>query len=192
MVAVHGVKLDQGVAFIETAPLLRAALTPLLHRPVELDLAELEFMDSSGLNAPLSHHCHCRPASGRSQVVSTSRPAQRLLDLTGTREPSAPAPTSSPNNRTATIDREKRMFTSRADQCWRTLGVGPVRVLQPHWPRRRDLKRLSTRTSISRAATIPLRQPDTPGPGHGLNLHSGRADRGPAIGPVMPCSLHGR
>ncbi|KOU33963.1 hypothetical protein ADK54_41360 [Streptomyces sp. WM6378] len=49
---------------VDGAPILRSALTPLLHRRVELDLTEVGFIDSSGISALLVHFRHCQLARG--------------------------------------------------------------------------------------------------------------------------------
>ncbi|MFD7336661.1 STAS domain-containing protein [Streptomyces violascens] len=77
LVRVHG-ELD-----LDTAPALRAALAPLLHRRVELDLTEVEFIDSSGLNVLLSHHRQCELAGGHATVINASRVVQRVFRVTG-------------------------------------------------------------------------------------------------------------
>ncbi|GGU13764.1 STAS domain-containing protein [Streptomyces violascens] len=71
----------QGDLDIETAPRLRAALTPLLHRRVELDLSEVSFIDSSGITVLLVHQRHARVVGGRSRVIHVSQPVQRILRL---------------------------------------------------------------------------------------------------------------
>ncbi|QDQ09313.1 STAS domain-containing protein [Streptomyces spectabilis] len=77
LVRVHG-DLD-----IASAPSLRAALAPLLHRRVELDLTDVAFIDSSGINALTAHHRHCGLAGGRITVIESSRSVQRVLHITG-------------------------------------------------------------------------------------------------------------
>lgn len=73
----------QGDLDIETAPKLRAALTPLLHRRVELDLSEVRFIDSSGITVLLVHQRHARLVGGRSRVIHASQPVQRIFHLIG-------------------------------------------------------------------------------------------------------------
>ncbi|QCX74175.1 Putative anti-sigma factor antagonist [Streptomyces sp. YIM 121038] len=80
LVRVHG-DLD-----IASAPSLRAALAPLLHRRVELDLTDVAFIDSSGINALAAHHRHCRDAGGRITVIEASKPVRRVLHITGVDE----------------------------------------------------------------------------------------------------------
>ncbi|MFD4479136.1 STAS domain-containing protein [Streptomyces sp. NPDC058471] len=68
---------------IESAPTLRTALEPLLTRSVELDLANVTFIDSSGVNELLSHHERCRAADGRLVVLHPSRAVRQILQLLG-------------------------------------------------------------------------------------------------------------
>ncbi|MFD9903240.1 STAS domain-containing protein [Streptomyces sp. NPDC059063] len=68
---------------LESAPLLRTALAPLLHRRVELDLADVAFMDSSGINALVVHHRRSRDAGGHLGVIAISRAVERVLHITG-------------------------------------------------------------------------------------------------------------
>jgi anti-anti-sigma factor len=69
---------------LATVPQLAAILHPLRHRPCELDLAQVPFMDSTGLTALLTHH-HCAQSAGGSLRVVDFTPAiGGLLALTGT------------------------------------------------------------------------------------------------------------
>ncbi|WP_406503286.1 STAS domain-containing protein [Streptomyces sp. NBC_00212] len=68
---------------VENAPILRAALAPLLHRPVELDLTEVGFIDSSGIAALLAHLRHCHLAGGSMTMPHASSLVQRVLQLAG-------------------------------------------------------------------------------------------------------------
>ncbi|WP_180357400.1 STAS domain-containing protein [Streptomyces sp. TLI_146] len=67
LVRLHG-ELD-----VETSPLLRSALAPLLHRRIELDLANVTFIDSSGVNVLMAHNRHCQLAGGQSTVIPPGR-----------------------------------------------------------------------------------------------------------------------
>jgi anti-anti-sigma factor len=77
LVRVHG-DLD-----VESAPILRAALAPLLHRPVELDLTEVRFIDSSGITALLVHLRHCQLAGGSMTMPHASSLVRRVLQMAG-------------------------------------------------------------------------------------------------------------
>jgi anti-sigma B factor antagonist len=66
-----------------TAPALAAALTAADHDPLVLDLAGVEFVDSSGLRVLLEAH-QVREADGRSLVLARpSAAVQRVLDVAG-------------------------------------------------------------------------------------------------------------
>lgn len=71
---------------IESAPSLRALLVPLLPRRVEMDLTDVTFIDSSGVNVLLSHHRHCREAGGRLTVIQSSKTVQQIFQLLGVDE----------------------------------------------------------------------------------------------------------
>ncbi|MEY9998161.1 anti-sigma B factor antagonist [Streptomyces sp. V4I8] len=68
-----------------TASQLAAVLTPLEPRHCELDLAQLSFMDSTGLALLLTHHRHAQAAGGSLRIVHPSPAVTRVLELTGTR-----------------------------------------------------------------------------------------------------------
>ncbi|WJV50554.1 STAS domain-containing protein [Streptomyces flavofungini] len=68
---------------VASVPVLRAALAPLLHRQIELDLTEVSFIDSSGINALLAHLRHCRLAGGDMTVPHASAIVWRLLQIVG-------------------------------------------------------------------------------------------------------------
>lgn len=79
-VAVRG-ELD-----IHSAPDLRAWLTRALDEGATrlvLDLAGLEFMDSSGLSVLVGAHKRLARLGGRLQIVGWSGPVGRLLSVTG-------------------------------------------------------------------------------------------------------------
>ncbi|WP_438295872.1 STAS domain-containing protein [Streptomyces sp. HUAS TT7] len=86
LVQVHG-ELD-----VDSAPTLRAALAPWLHRRVELDLTGVTFLDSSGLNALLAHQRHSIQAGGHMVVIHASSFVQRIFALTGVAEYLTEAP----------------------------------------------------------------------------------------------------
>jgi anti-sigma B factor antagonist len=66
-----------------TAPAVAAALAASDHDPLVLDLAAVEFVDSSGLRVLLEAH-QVLEAEGRSLVLSRpSTAVQRLLDVAG-------------------------------------------------------------------------------------------------------------
>jgi anti-sigma B factor antagonist len=66
-----------------TAPAVAAALAAADHDPLVLDLAGVEFVDSSGLRVLLEAH-QLREADGRSLVLSRpSMAVKRLLDVAG-------------------------------------------------------------------------------------------------------------
>ncbi|MGW5738357.1 MULTISPECIES: STAS domain-containing protein [Streptomyces] len=69
-----------------SAPALRRALDPLLAKRVELDLANVTFIDSSGVNELLSHHERCREEGGRLTVLHPSRAVRQILQLLGVDE----------------------------------------------------------------------------------------------------------
>ncbi|MFG2307227.1 STAS domain-containing protein [Streptomyces sp. NPDC048566] len=80
LVAVAG-ELD-----VETAPALRNRLADLVregHRHLLLDLSEVPFMDSSGINALLMAHDEAGRAGGGICLVSPAPVVRRVLDLTG-------------------------------------------------------------------------------------------------------------
>ncbi|MWA15797.1 STAS domain-containing protein [Streptomyces sp. BA2] len=68
---------------MDSAPSLRTELEPLLDKSVELDLADVTFIDSSGVNVLLSHHERCRAAGGSLVVLHPSRAVQQILQLLG-------------------------------------------------------------------------------------------------------------
>ncbi|MGY0488639.1 STAS domain-containing protein [Streptomyces sp. WG-D5] len=68
---------------LDTAPALDEALTSLHTRHCELDLAEVPFTDSTGINLLLRHHREAAEAGGSLRVVSVTRPVRRVLDISG-------------------------------------------------------------------------------------------------------------
>ncbi|GAA3092449.1 hypothetical protein GCM10010449_15260 [Streptomyces rectiviolaceus] len=68
---------------MDTAPSLQTMLEPFLAQRVEMDLANVTFIDSSGVNVLLSHLEQCRAAGGVLVVLQPSRPVQQVLQLLG-------------------------------------------------------------------------------------------------------------
>ena len=66
-----------------SAPDLHAALAAASEGDVELDLAGVTFIDSSGLAAVIEAYMRLRPTGRRLVVVGRSHVVQRLLDLSG-------------------------------------------------------------------------------------------------------------
>lgn len=74
-----------GEVDLRGAPMLRDALAPLATRHIELDLSEVTFLDSSGLNEILSHYQHCRHSGGHLRLTHMSAPVARIMEITGIR-----------------------------------------------------------------------------------------------------------
>lgn len=70
----------------DSAPVLRKALIELDGTVVCFDLAELSFIDSSGLSLLLDRRRHLESLGGRMRISRASRAVERILDLTGTAE----------------------------------------------------------------------------------------------------------
>lgn len=68
---------------MDGVPSLTTVLEPLMAKRVELDLANVTFIDSSGVNALLSHHERSRAAGGRLVVLQPSRAVRQILQLLG-------------------------------------------------------------------------------------------------------------
>ncbi|MFG3169068.1 STAS domain-containing protein [Streptomyces sp. NPDC048200] len=71
---------------VETAPELRNRLADQIRagrRHLLLDLSEVPFMDSSGINALLKAHDEAGRAGGSVCLVSPAPMVRRVLDLTG-------------------------------------------------------------------------------------------------------------
>lgn len=68
---------------MDSAPSLGTALEPLLDRRVEMDLANVTFIDSSGVNILLSYHERCQAAGGRLIVLHPSKAVRQVLQLLG-------------------------------------------------------------------------------------------------------------
>ncbi|MEV5611160.1 STAS domain-containing protein [Streptomyces sp. NPDC052225] len=69
---------------VHTAPGLDRALTPLHTRRCELDLFDVPFADSSGINLLIRHQRRAAAAGGSLHVIAVSRPVRRVLDISGT------------------------------------------------------------------------------------------------------------
>jgi anti-anti-sigma factor len=73
---------------LATAPLLESAFDAAFRDDgveiVVVDLTELTFMDSTGINLLVRVHAACEDAD-RLRVIDGSRPVQRVLDVSGVR-----------------------------------------------------------------------------------------------------------
>ncbi|MYT75374.1 MULTISPECIES: STAS domain-containing protein [unclassified Streptomyces] len=74
----------RGELDLRTGPRLDRALTPFHARCCELDLAEVPFTDSTGVNLLVRNHRNAARAGGSLRIVSVTRPVLRVLRLTGT------------------------------------------------------------------------------------------------------------
>ncbi|MGH4033628.1 STAS domain-containing protein [Actinomycetota bacterium Odt1-20B] len=63
---------------------LSSVLAPIEHRRCELDLSQVTFTDSTGLNLLIGHRRRAAARGGTLRLVDVSLPVQRLLDITGT------------------------------------------------------------------------------------------------------------
>ncbi|MEV6757531.1 STAS domain-containing protein [Streptomyces sp. NPDC051214] len=68
---------------MDSVPSLTTVLEPVVTKRVELDLANVTFIDSSGVNALLSHHERSRAAGGRLVVLHPSKAVRQILQLLG-------------------------------------------------------------------------------------------------------------
>ncbi|HEV7978013.1 STAS domain-containing protein [Amycolatopsis sp.] len=77
----------QGEIDLETSPALEAELNKVLHPPfparLGLDLSEVTFISSSGLNLLAEVNRRSRACGTDMRLIGMSRPVQRALDLTG-------------------------------------------------------------------------------------------------------------
>ncbi|MEU7580094.1 STAS domain-containing protein [Streptomyces sp. NPDC041068] len=71
---------------VASAPSLTRVLIPLQPRMVDLDLSDVTFIDSCGVNVLLSHYRHCRAAGGFLTVIQPSRPVRQVLQILGLEE----------------------------------------------------------------------------------------------------------
>jgi anti-sigma B factor antagonist len=71
---------------LATAPMLESAFDAVLRdddaEMIVVDLTELSFMDSTGINLLIRMHGACRDAD-RLRVISGSNAVERVLDVTG-------------------------------------------------------------------------------------------------------------
>ena len=73
-----------GVVDSHTAPVLLAALTPLgTDGDVTIDVAEIEFIDSSGLRTVITVHGSLADAGHKLLLRGESPSVDRLLEITG-------------------------------------------------------------------------------------------------------------
>ncbi|HEV2262359.1 MAG TPA: STAS domain-containing protein [Candidatus Rubrimentiphilum sp.] len=75
-----------GTLDFETAPSLRAALLEAADEgkhDIVVDLAQLHFLDSSGLGALIGAHKRAHEHSGKLRIIITDGPIARLLTITG-------------------------------------------------------------------------------------------------------------
>ncbi|MFC8125638.1 STAS domain-containing protein [Streptomyces sp. NPDC057302] len=73
----------RGELDLDSAPSLTSLLAPLLTRTIEVDLADVTFIDSSGVNVLLSHQDQCRAVGGCFVVIQPSSVVRRVLQLLG-------------------------------------------------------------------------------------------------------------
>ncbi len=67
-----------------SAPALTARLAPMpTAERTELDMADVEFIDSSGLRVIIDAHLRAEAAEQRLVIVNPSKSVQRLLDIAG-------------------------------------------------------------------------------------------------------------
>jgi stage II sporulation protein AA (anti-sigma F factor antagonist) len=74
----------RGELDLRTGPRLERALTPFRARRCELDLAEVPFTDSTGVNLLVRNSRNAARAGGSLRIVSVTPPVLRVLRLTGT------------------------------------------------------------------------------------------------------------
>lgn len=67
---------------VHTAPALGSAIDAA-GPEVELDLSEIEFVDSSGLRVLIDAHQRLADAGGRLRLTAVSEPVRRLLEISG-------------------------------------------------------------------------------------------------------------
>jgi anti-sigma B factor antagonist len=77
----------QGEIDLETSPVLEAELQEVLQPPfparLGLDLSEVTFISSSGLNVLIEANQRSRAGGTDMRLIGLSRPVRRALDLTG-------------------------------------------------------------------------------------------------------------
>lgn len=69
---------------LSTAPRLDEVLSPLHARRCELDLSDVRFTDSTGVNLLVKHQHHAVRAGGGLRLIAVTRAVRRVLDITGT------------------------------------------------------------------------------------------------------------
>ncbi|MEV5607389.1 STAS domain-containing protein [Streptomyces sp. NPDC052225] len=69
---------------VVTAPRMEPVLRSLHARACELDLSQVPFIDSSGINLLIRHHRQADQEGGSLRVIAASRPVCRVLDIVGT------------------------------------------------------------------------------------------------------------
>ncbi|MET8468835.1 STAS domain-containing protein [Streptomyces sp. NPDC006422] len=69
---------------IDSVPQLDEALARLHERNCELDLADVEFTDSTGVSLLTRHRREAVAAGGNLRLVAVTAPVRRVLDMTGT------------------------------------------------------------------------------------------------------------
>ncbi|MBO1330138.1 STAS domain-containing protein [Streptomyces sp. VRA16 Mangrove soil] len=74
----------RGELDLRTGPRLDRALTPFHARHCELDLAEVPFTDSTGVNLLIRHQRGAARAGGSLCLVAVTRSVRRVLEITGT------------------------------------------------------------------------------------------------------------
>ncbi|MEU5217156.1 STAS domain-containing protein [Streptomyces sp. NPDC020807] len=84
--------LDTRAGFAEAVD----ALPPLSGHVVVLDLSQVAFMDSTGINLFLALRARARAEGGRLEFVGVRRQALQVMDLTGTRRLFTVRPSRSP------------------------------------------------------------------------------------------------
>jgi anti-anti-sigma factor len=71
-----------GEVDVSTAGMLRRRVASLGHGTVRLDMADVSFVDSSGLRVLLGAHNELAASGGRLELFRPSRALRRLLELT--------------------------------------------------------------------------------------------------------------
>jgi anti-sigma B factor antagonist len=66
-----------------TAPMLAEAIAAAERTTLELDLAQVAFVDSSGLRVLIDAHQQLEQAGGELHIVNPSPAVQRLLEISG-------------------------------------------------------------------------------------------------------------
>ncbi|MEY2582736.1 MAG: anti-sigma factor antagonist [Ilumatobacteraceae bacterium] len=83
----RAVVIVQGEIDMETAPTLRVALDQLEpHQSVYLDMANVRFIDSSGIKVLVSQTLRIRKAGGALHIRNPSRVVHRIVTIAGLSE----------------------------------------------------------------------------------------------------------